>query len=226
MFPAEQFKPQHTVAICVPARDMVHTSFTFDLAAAVGYHARTTDDNIMTKVCQGTLLVDQRNQLVQEALAEGATHILWIDSDMRFPKEVIQRLLERDLDIVAANCSRRRHPASFIALQADDERGIYNVQTLPESTGVEEVVAVGFGVMMVKAQVFRDMPQPWHKLIWNTKDEKFVGEDMAWCHGARDAGYKVHIDHDLSKDIYHTGMHEFGCEDIWNGPDNVRGTEG
>jgi hypothetical protein len=226
LFPADQFKPQNTVAICVPARDMVHTSFAFDLASAVGHHACTSDDNIMTKVSQGTLLVDQRNSLVEEALEEGATHILWIDSDMRFPKDVIQQMLDRDLDIVAANCSRRKHPAAFIALNADDERGIYTVETTPDSTGVEEIIAVGFGVMMVRAQVFRDMPKPWHKLIWNSRDEKFVGEDMAWCHGARDAGYAIHIDHDLSKHIYHTGMHEFGCEDIWNGADNVCGVAG
>lgn len=215
-----------TVAICVPARDMVHTSFAFDLVAAVGWHARSTDDNIMTKVSQGTLLVDQRNQLVEEALEEGATHILWIDSDMRFPKEVIQHLLDRDLDIVAANCSRRRHPASFIAIQQDELGAVYNVQTEEDSTGVEEVLAVGFGVMMVKADVYRTLPKPWHRLIWNTRDEKFVGEDMAWCFLAKDHGFTVHIDHDLSKEIRHTGMHEFGCEDIWNGTEHLCGVEG
>lgn len=208
----------HTVAVCVPARDMVHTGFAFDLVTAVGHHATTSTDAIMTKVSRGTLLVDQRNELVKEALDEGATHILWIDSDMRFPKEVIGHLLERDLDIVAANCSRRRPPASFIALNVNED-GIYNVQTHRDSTGVEEVVAVGFGVMMVKRRVFEDMPKPWHKLIWNTRDEKFVGEDMAWCHAARDAGYKIHIDHDLSKEILHTGTHDYGCEDIWDGSD-------
>ena len=206
----------NTVAISVPARDMVHTGFCFDLAAAVGWHVTTTGDQIITNVSRGTLLVDQRNELVEEALREDATHILWIDSDMRFPKEVIGDLLERDLDIVAANCSRRRPPAAWIAVDVNED-GIYNVQTDEDSTGVQEVVAVGFGVMMIKAQVFRDMPKPWHKLIWNTKDEKFVGEDMAWCHGARDAGYKIHIDHDLSKKILHTGTHDYGCKDIWDG---------
>lgn len=223
MFPAEK---QNTVAVCVPARDMVHASFAFDLVRAVGHHVTNSQDNIITKLNQGTILVDQRNSLVQEVLAEGATHILWIDSDMRFPRDVIQRLLDRNLPIVAANCSVRRHPARFIAIKGHTADGFEHVQTYPDSTGVEEVVAVGFGVMMIKAEVFRKMEQPWHRLVWNTRDMKYVGEDIVWCHGARDAGYRVYIDHDLSKEIQHTGMHEFGCEDIWNGAEQLLGIEG
>jgi hypothetical protein len=217
MFPAKEKRPANRIALCVPARDMVHATFAFDMTSCVGWHVLNSGDEVQTKLSQGTLLVDQRNELVKEALEDGATHILWIDSDMRFPREVIKRLLAHDLDVVAANCSRRRHPAAWIALQADDERGIYNVQTNEDSTGLEEVVAVGFGVMLVKADVYRNMEMPWHKLIWNTKDEKYVGEDMAWCHMARDKGYRIWIDHDLSKEIRHTGTHEYGAEDIWHG---------
>lgn len=212
-------EPVNTIAVCVPARDMVHTGFTFDLVAAVGHHVAATKDVVMPLFNYGTLLVDQRNTLVEEALESNATHILWIDSDMRFPREVIERLLERDLDIVAANCSRRRPPASFIALGYDPDKGFYNVQTTPESTGVEPVVAVGFGVMMVKAEVFKAMPKPWHQLIWNEADQRFVGEDMEWCAKAKAHGFTVHIDHDLSKEILHTGTHDYGCKDIWDGTD-------
>lgn len=205
-----------TVAVCVPARDMVHTGFMLDLVHAVAQHATTSRDQILTKVSRGTLLVDQRNTLVEESLEDGATHVLWVDSDMRFPSDLIKRLLERDVDIVAANCSRRRPPAAFIALKVDED-GPRNVQTLPDSTGLEEVTAIGFGVMMVKREVFEKMPKPWHQLVWNTRDERFVGEDAAWCFAAQDLGFKVHIDHDISKEILHTGTHDYGCEDVWNG---------
>jgi len=41
-------------------------------------------------------------------MREGCSHILFIDSDMTFPQDMIQRLIDRDVDIVAANCARRR----------------------------------------------------------------------------------------------------------------------
>jgi len=69
-----------SVAICVPARDMVHTVFAFGLAELMTYNAQK---GIRTSVHvnMGTLVVNQRETLVQQALDVGATHIMWIDSD-------------------------------------------------------------------------------------------------------------------------------------------------
>jgi hypothetical protein len=39
----------------------------------------------------GTLIFDQRNKLAEAALNEGADYILWLDADMRFPKNTIER---------------------------------------------------------------------------------------------------------------------------------------
>ena len=59
---------------------------------------------------RGTYLPQQRMTLVKEAFQSGSTHILWIDSDMRFPKDALIRLLDRDLPIVGANYPMRRTP--------------------------------------------------------------------------------------------------------------------
>ena len=89
------------VGVCVPARDMVHTGFAFDFARMVGHDVkyRCNDDTNGLKLytMAGTLIFDQREGLVKAALSEGCTHVLFIDSDMRFPPDLISIMLSREI---------------------------------------------------------------------------------------------------------------------------------
>ena len=87
------------LAICVPCRDQVMAGFCFDLAKMVGYHSRNTDDEIQIYQMPGTLIFHQREKLAKTALDAGAEAILWIDSDMRFPSDTLERLLSHNLEI-------------------------------------------------------------------------------------------------------------------------------
>jgi hypothetical protein len=88
------------VAVCTPARDMVHTNYTYCLVNLVAYHTLNTTDAVSLKILQGTLIQNQRADLCLDAMREGCSHILFIDSDMTFPQDMIQRLLAHDVDIV------------------------------------------------------------------------------------------------------------------------------
>ena len=142
------------IAVCTPARDMVHTMYSYDLVNMVAYHTLNTNDAVSLKISQGTLIANQRAELSIDAMREDCTHILFIDSDMRFPQDMIGRLLKHDLDIVATNCARRRMPTGPTAqlYKENGEREL--VWTMPESTGLQEVGSVGMGVMLIKANVF------------------------------------------------------------------------
>src|SRR6185312_12880780 len=56
-----------------------------------------------------------RNDLVKNCRQNGATDILWVDADIRFPANGILRLMSYDKDIVCATTARR---------QDNDTRGI------------------------------------------------------------------------------------------------------
>ena len=96
------------IAVCTPARDMVHTNYTYCMVNMVAYHTLNTTDAVSLKILQGTLIQNQRADLCLDAMREGCSHILFIDSDMTFPQDMIQRLLAHDVDIVAANCATMR----------------------------------------------------------------------------------------------------------------------
>ena len=146
------------IAVCTPARDMVHTMYSYDLVNMVAYHTLNTNDAVSLKISQGTLIANQRAELSLDAMREDCSHILFIDSDMRFPQDMIGRLLKHDLDIVATNCARRRMPTGPTAqlYKENGEREL--VWTMPESTGLQEVGSVGMGVMLIKANVLQRWP--------------------------------------------------------------------
>lgn len=203
------------IAVCTPARDMVHTMYSYDLVNMVAYHTLNTEDAVSLKISQGTLIANQRAELSLDAMREGCTHILFIDSDMRFPQDMIGRLLKHDLDIVATNCARRRMPTGPTAqlYKENGEREL--VWTMPESTGLQEVGSVGMGVMLIKANVFEALAEPWFETPWRVDKRGYIGEDVYFCQKATAAGFKIWIDHDVSKEIGHIGTFEFKHDHTW-----------
>jgi hypothetical protein len=197
----------------------------FDLATMCGYDSRFRDGTQAIYTVAGTLIFDQRNKLAEAALKEGADYILWIDADMRFPKNTIERLLAHDKDIVGVNATTRNYPVSPTAkhLECDFEK---NSSTwIPVNskgkTGVEKVAAIGCGVMLCKAEVFKKTPQPWfwfHKL----KSDKILGEDVHFCIAAHDAGFETWVDHGLSNEIGHIGQYTYSWQDIKDGSEQLQ----
>ena len=203
------------IAVCTPARDMVHTMFTYDLVNMVCFHTLNTNDAISLKISEGTLIANQRAELSLDAMREGCSHILFIDSDMRFPQDMISRLLAHDLDIVATNCARRRMPTGPTAQIYKENGDRELVWSMPDSTGLQEVGSVGMGVMMIKAGVFKALSEPWYETPWRHDKRGYIGEDVFFCRKAREAGFKIWIDHDVSKEIGHIGMFEFKHDHTW-----------
>ena len=196
-----------TVAVCVPCRDVVDSGFAFDLARCVAAHTATTRDRVLLFQNQGTLIVNQRQELAQASLDAGASHLLFIDADMRFPKDSIRRLLAWDADIVASNYSTRQLPLQPVAFK--DDTTSERVHTEEWSSGLQEVAAIGMGLMLIKAEVFQKMEKPWFHIHY--QNGVYSGEDIWFCRSARETGFKVMLDHDISHHVRHIGAFEFSC---------------
>jgi hypothetical protein len=204
------------VAICVPCRDTVMTGFAFDLAKLCAYEGVTRcakGGSLMIYQVPGTLIFNQRERLAEEALKDGADAILWIDSDMRFPKDALQILLSRKLPIVGVNATTRRFPVLPTALDYDQETKDLVKVTSKDKTGLEQVLGLGFGMVLVRKEVFQKVEKPW---FWFEQTDKggTIGEDIYFCVKAFDKGFKTVLDHDLSKHIRHIGTYEYGWDDV------------
>lgn len=199
------------LAICVPTRDEVHTGFAYDLTrmAAQWFAAAPAGSGFDLHFLSGTLIADQRQKLAVMALSGKADRILFLDSDMRFPTTLISRLMAHDADIVACNYATRRMPIKTVAFS---DFTVAECIYSHDRSGLEAVDAVGMGAMMIKADVFRRLPLPWFNISWLPNGGMWVGEDIYFCKLAQSHGFKVLVDHDLSKEIRHIGVMEFSHE--------------
>lgn len=202
-------RPTTRVLIAIPTRDELKAGFALDLVALVGATTKNRPDIELAIVMEpGTLIVGQRIDLARLAIGTDADYILWLDSDMRFPKNALVKLMAHGKDIVAANYVRRQIPPKPVAF-LDDYDDTVLLYTTPESTGLQEVVGVGMGVMLTTVNVFRQLSEPWFGLHWNVGKKAYGGEDTWFARTAREHGFKVFVDHDLSQHVEHLGEFKY-----------------
>lgn len=207
------------VVICVPSTGVWASGFGHALAIMVADFMTWRPAGCKSKFVQiftqdSSMLVQSRHDLVKNALGAGATHVLFLDSDMVFPKNLLQDLLLRDKDIVAVNCTTRGWPVAFIAHDF--------MQDLVDSrgrTGLEKVQQVGLAVMLIKAHVLKALRPPMFMMEWVPDTGSYCGEDIYFCQLVQDAGFDVWIDHDLSSKVLHVGHMAFGPDLMRIGPD-------
>lgn len=154
--------------------------------------------------------VDDARRMATNAVLPwpGITHILWVDDDMVFPNDALQRLLAHDKDIVGGLCFNRRAPAyqPIVAKHYDPAlvmpmNATGFVYDLPKS-GLIECDATGGAFLLVRAQVFRDIEAKFGPESWWIPDGE-ASEDFSFCRRAKACKYKIFVDCDL--EIGHVG---------------------
>jgi hypothetical protein len=163
------------------------------------------------EVSQSSTLQENRERLIKKALSNGATHLILLDDDHAFPPDTFRWMLDRDQDVLTTNYVRRTVPTYPVARGLDKQL----LYTRHESTGLEEVMYSGLGVACIKASVFDNLPEPWFDFVWEEHPKHpgqwviGMSEDVYFMNKLRAAGYKVMVDHDLSKQIQHIGQFSY-----------------
>jgi hypothetical protein len=188
------------VVIATPTRDSVTAGFAGDLVRLCRRHP---DARWIAPL--GIYIADLRNKAVKAAQTAGASHLLFLDSDMRFPEDTLDRLLAHNLDIVAANYVQRTMSEWCVA------RSMGVPVTSAGRTGLRAVETTGTGVMLIKMSVFDQLPKPWFDTPFD--GQTFTGEDVFFCQQANAADMVVWIDHDLSQDVRHQGSVELSVQE-------------
>ena len=122
-----------------------------------------SDINLATRKEFGTLIFDNRNRLVRKAVEVGATHLMFIDSDMVFDKDALLQLLACDRDIVGGLCTQRTEPFLPVAKRRADNGLFRNVPVAEIERGgfMSDLDAVGAAFLLVRMGVFDRLADPW-----------------------------------------------------------------
>jgi GT2 family glycosyltransferase len=179
------------ILIAVPSMDQVPALFCQSLATL-----RKVGDCVVAFQI-GSLIYDARNKLGKTAIEMGADYVLWLDSDMTFPADTLERMLntmqEKNLDILTGVYYRRRPPYTPVLFnQLEIIEGVcHNTEFNFIPDDLFEVGGCGFGCVLMKSDVLFSMMAKHHDLF-SPFDR--VGEDVAFCLRARECGYKIWAD--------------------------------
>lgn len=162
------------LAICIPARDQMHTGTSYCLYNLASILAELGIDNKLF-VCPGTLIVNQRHELVKSAQEWNATHVMFIDSDIEFKPYHVTNLIDFDEDIVGAAYSKRVPP--FIATAwSEIDNWDSHIQVIEQTSSHIKVAAMGLGFCLIKISVFDKIKLPWFELGYS--NGQYTGEDI------------------------------------------------
>jgi len=132
--------------------------------------------------------------------------ILFMDTDMEFPLNVVQKLLSHDKPIVSGLYHTKVPPYSPIAGWTKEVDGMLknvngngvmwkeNYCPLPEDELVE-VDWCGIGCLMVDMDVFDKIKYPCFKDVWDDEaGTRAEGHDVVFCRAVKDVGYSIYVD--------------------------------
>ena len=209
-------KVETRTLIAVPCMDMVHTDFMrclIDLEKPEGTNYT---------VIKNTVIYEARNMIAQNAIRYGFDRVLWLDSDMIFPKDTLLRLaaeMDTGKDFVTGVYFSRTENTkpvlySSVNFELRENEAITDskrYEDYPANT-VFECAGAGFGCVMTSVELLKRMVNrygaPFSPLMG-------LGEDLSFCFRAAQNGEKMYCDSRIK--LGHIGQHIYGEFDYVQG---------
>lgn len=192
--------------IAIPSMDQVPAQFAQSLAMLRKVDQCAVSFNV------GSLVYSSRNELARRAVEMEADYIFWLDSDMVFEPDTLERMFktlkeqEGKYDIITGVYFRRVPPYSPVLyrnLELNQETGVCIWKELKEvPNGIFEVAGCGFGCVLLPTDVIFSVQAKFGQLFAPIGG---TGEDLSFCWRARQCGYKIGCDPSI--DLGHVGNH-------------------
>ena len=194
--------------IATPAmNNNVNIPFCISLAQTHTFLKSMGIDVCMMVVPSSSLLVSERNRLLEAFWLSDCSHILCIDSDIGWPKEAVAAMIGQEKDFIAGVYPSKDAIDTYIFRPQMNENGsIVNEKHLLKM----DYIPAGF--MLLSRKCVQKMREKFPDLhykpkdprnfsdeaycLFNTevKDGEFWGEDYVFCRRAREAGIDIWVD--------------------------------
>lgn len=156
---------------------------------------------------KGVYVHDARNKIVKKFLESTATHLMFVDSDIQFPPDGINTLVERDKDIIGGLYFRRQAP-HLPTINRIKEKSLEIPTDFPWDKPFKvDVVATGF--MLIKRKVLEEIKPPY--FYFRNFHDKAIGEDVYFCLKARER--KIDVWCDPTIPLGHVGEYVYEKKD-------------
>lgn len=190
------------IAITIPTNRGFKAKTVEALCNLVNYTAKK-HELVFIMPTEGFNTAENRNLCVAKALNQGCEYILFSDDDMVYPENLLERLLDRQKDIIGVLYGVRHLPRAFVIEYGD----IITSDTEAEKQSEPFTCnAIGTGFLLMKADIFHKIPQPHFGYKWNDNGSVKMSTDWFMLEKAREAGYEVWCEPIIIK---HLGTYEY-----------------
>lgn len=168
---------------------------------------------------RGYTIAENRNYCVVQAQKNSSDYLFFVDDDMVFPSDTLDRLLSHKVGVVGVNSMSRCLPlSSTVGLM--DENGKYKhpdkypsfQMKIPEN--LFRAYFVGCGICLIDMKVFEQIEKPYFEFTtYKEGDFKGMvenGEDGTFCDKVRKSGVDVWCDGSVK--VGHLGEYEYKKE--------------
>ncbi len=174
---------------------------------------------------RGYAAIDQgRNQMATDALTDGFEETMWIDSDIEFQPDDIDRLRRHNLPIVSAVYPKKGKRALASHVLPGTDKLVFG-----NEGGLAEIKYAATGFLLVRHQVYTEMQRRLKLPLCNQRFEKptipffqpmirpdgdghwYLAEDYAFSERVGQCGFKIYADTRIR--LGHIGKYSFTWED-------------
>ena len=193
--------------IAIPCMDMVHTNF---LKSILGMRKV---GEVQFQISCSSLIYDARNGLVKRAIEGGFDRILWLDSDMDFDPDLMERLsadMADGREYVTALFFKRKAPVkpciySELAYMRNPDNGNLTpiavcLEDYPQDQ-LFEIAASGMAATMMTVDLARRVQEKFGQPF---SPQLGFGEDLSFCGRAKQVGARMWCDSRIK--VGHVGM--------------------
>lgn len=198
------------IIIGMPSKDIVSARTAHALGGAIIAAEGLVTGFILKQSCE---IASARTYLVNAAIEDGATHLLFWDTDI-VPvntKEgeqfnVIGKMLSHKKPILGVQYNKRTFPLEPVYTSHHKEW-----QDKVSETELFEAQFAGTGLMLIDLSIFKKewidpntgRKAPWFAFGRDSQGALALGEDAWFCHTARDNGFPTYIDPTIK--VLHAG---------------------
>jgi len=181
------------VDVWMPVHRAVEAMTTLCLMEMQKYELERGELNIKFRMLVGESLISRaRNTIANNFLFSDAEYLLMIDSDLIFEKDVLNKLMESDKNLISGNYTHKSDIVKWAGVPEDADEEVSKSSFVPT------------GMMLIHKHVFEDMKEHVPKFatsehdpcygFFNTMvaDNMYLSEDWAFsyrCKKAKIQGY-------------------------------------
>lgn len=193
-----------------------HTSYVNLLGHDLTAHQRILRGGFLAVRCGTGGLIDARNEAVRQFLTGDTDWLWWIDTDMGFAPDTVDRLMDAadptDRPVVGALCFSQRElqpdglggyrctpcPTLFRWAQVGDGREGFTAWMDYPQDQVVPVAGTGSACILIHRGVLEKVaatyPDNWYGRMTNPSTGQVLSEDLSFCARVAACGFPIHVD--------------------------------